>query len=1074
MKRAYSLSLGVLFFGTFLATAPAQTTFFFSGIGTGWQGQVTPPNDGTANFYLGKTINQAVTLPGTFSLNTILLALGTSNDTYLIKAAVPLTLTINSGLASTGTGYGRLEFDPSINITGASALAFDAGSSTIVIPGQITGGISLGLNSSSAANSGAFVFNNTGAGNTYTGGTTISGVAGSTVVAAFWNSSPFGTGAVNVFSSAQFVAHTTSNFSNNITLSTVTANDPVYFRSWDVPLTLSGTIALGNSTFLISQVSPHGVPSADNSGIWTTPGPGSRNPIVFTGVISGASSLTVGGAGITELSPIAGPNTYSGGTTVNGSLVFGNSFGIPAPAGNVLVNNGGYVGLGGAVAGDFAAQLGHINLASTGALGVDTLPGASTIFYNAPIDLSTFTSPSIRIGTATSAILQGTLTPQNLASYQFGNGGGTLYVQSNLPNVSTVTNLQLTDANNTGSVSPLKLYLQGTNTYSGGTIANNGFIIFDGASAIPSSGLLTVMSGGYVGYTEQVTSMTPATFLSLFTPASASPGGIIGFDTYVHTILTPPSAIISGNINLSSFSNGLYLGTASAATLTGTLTPTADNILRLTAANGGTLTVNSTITGATALSLGTTLATEAYSNGYVILKGPNTYSGGTTINSVGTGITVTVDNAGALGTGALTLPQDVTGALEATAPLTLSNPVVFQTPAATHLPASLYLTGTNQIELAGAISGPGSLNLIAPLTLTGNNSGLTGDINILANTQLTLNNNNAAGTGTLRFNKYSTAVYIGAGINPTLYGIDGNASQAIQLNTGTVLTFDLSNLNNDTTFGGSIGNGVLVNASLVVTASAGGEGLYLSGNNSYTGGTTVTNYGFLALGNNNALGSGMVTLNAPNGAVALNDGITFTNPLTFTTGALMGFGTFAPAGSTSITIGANQAVIPGLYQLTTGKQDLPGNLTFATNAVFATGGQYFWSLQDVSRVDGSSQLHITGNLDLTTISTGGFTIDILTFDATNHLGLANLVNGTPYSFTILTTTGTLTGFNAANFAFNTSKFQNGLTSFSSLGLTADANHLYLNFTAVPEPSTWMLLATGTGMLGLAALRRRRT
>jgi threonine dehydrogenase-like Zn-dependent dehydrogenase len=40
-------------------------------------------------------------------------------------------------------------------------------------------------------------------------------------------------------------------------------------------------------------------------------------------------------------------------------------------------------------------------------------------------------------------------------------------------------------------------------------------------------------------------------------------------------------------------------------------------------------------------------------------------------------------------------------------------------------------------------------------------------------------------------------------------------------------------------------------------------------------------------------------------------------------------------------------------------------------------------------------------------------------------------------------------------------------------VTQDATHLYLNFTAVPEPSTWALLVTGAGLIGLTALRRRR-
>jgi fibronectin-binding autotransporter adhesin len=1072
MKRAYIHGLGALFLGISLATATAQTVVYtWSGLGTGWQGQVTPLNDGNAIFYLPKTINEGIPLSGNFSLNSILLATGTSTDTYTISAAASLTLTINDGIIGTGTGFGRLYFDPNINIAGNGTLVFNAANSSIIIPGQITGSAALGLVSSNVADTnGAFIFNNTGAGNTYSGNTSIGGVTGSKVTVAFWNGSPFGTGTLDVFGSSEFIAHNTLNVTNAITFSTVTPNDPIYFKSWDAPLTLSGPVTLSANTSLNARVSQHGYPSADGTGIYLTPGPASRNPIVFTGAImeSGSHSLTVGGLGVVVLEPASGNNTYTGGTSVSGSLVFGNSNAIPA-VGSINVTPAGYAGIVDTTPGNFAAFLSHVSSTSTGAVGVDTLNPNFPAVLNDNINLSSFPNTSIRLGTATSAILTGTITPQG-TDYQFGNGGGTLYVRSSLPNVSTISNLVLTDGNNAGLTSPLKLYLQTSPSYTGNTRANNGFIIFDGGS-LPSGSLIAAGSSGntgssYIGLTNSV-DVALGTFLTNFDKTNT--WGIVGVDTYA----TYEGTYDWGSIDLSTFNNGVYLGTATRAILSGTITPTADHVLRLTAGNGGTLTVNSTLAdGASPLALvfGTPSLAEAYSNGTVILNGANTYTGGTAIDSVGSGITLQVGNSGALGTGALTLPQNVSAGLQASVPsITLPNPIVFQNPVTTNdVPASLFINGSYAFELSGPISGPGSLNLSTQVTLSGNNSALSGDINFVQGTSLVLNNNNAAGTGTLRFNHTSSSLNFGSSApNPVLYGIDGDNGN-INLNTGTVLTFDLSNQNNDTSFGGMIGNEGPVNASLVITASVGGQALYLSGSNNYTGGTTITSYGSVGLGNNQALGTGMVTLNASHGAVALNDGIIFTNPLTFTAGGLMGFGTFAPSNLSTITIDNNKAVIPGLFYIS--DQSLPGKLTFATNAIFSNGGQYYWSLQDVSRVDGYSQLFINGNLDLTTISTGGFTLDMLTFDATDHLGFANLVIGHPYTFTILTTGGTITGFNAANFSFNTSQFENNLAYFPNLTLTADSNHLYLNFTAVPEPYTWALLATGAGMI---AYRRRR-
>ena len=1082
MKLIRLVLAGAVLLGVLDLSARGQT-YIWSGVGTGWQGQLTIPNNGTADLVLIRAINPTLTLNGNLSINSIVLQ---SDDDYAIvpsiSASLPVTLTLGSGVVISSSNIGTLHFDPNVNLALTGSPVFDAGGGAVYVPGQITGSLTT-LNLTSSA-TGGFVFNNIDYGNAYTGSTLIAAEnASAQPFVAFWNSSPFGTGAVTISDAAILVAHGNVSLANPITFtSAFDPNNTTNFRTWDAPLAVSGALTLATNTVLQASTGQAGVASPDNSGVYPIPGAPARYPVEITGNIgeSGSRSLTVGGAGVLILDPASGANTYSGGTIVNGSLVAANSNALPGGTGNVTVNAGGYAGYADTSASAFATFLAHINVTSGGAVGIDTLPGASsTAILTDPINLSGFTNTGIRIGTATSAIIQSAfITPQG-ANYQFGNGGGNLYVQTNLPNVSTVSSLLLTDQNNSGLVWPLKLYLQGNNTYTGGTTANNGFIIFDGTNAIPSSGQLTAAGSSttngasYVGYTDAVASMTPATFLAKFNTANT--WGIIGFDTHAGN-----STVNIGSVNLTGFNNGVFLGTATSANLTGPLTPTADNTLRLTAGNGGTLTVSSAIGGATALVVGSPSPDWHYADGTVVLNPAtaNTYTGGTTINSYGP-VTLEVGGTTPLGTGALTIGAGnlvPVGLTALTPSYNVANNVVFQTPGTGLSPGQLYLTGANPLTLSGNLSGPAlsSVNLInSTATLSGNNSAYAGDLGVLYST-LNLANNNAAGTGTLYFyDNGSTVNFTGAATAPVLYGIEGKGGTLVVPN-GTALTFDISNGNNYFEFAGEIdnGDGVASTASLTVTAtpSVTQNVLYLYGASNYSGGTTITNAGILALGNNHAAGTGMVTVNASTGGLLLNTGITLTNPLTFTSGALGGFGTFAPSNLTNVTFGTNQLVLPG----SAGTTRVPaGALTFNTDVTFANGGTYVWSLQDSTRSDGFSQLLVNGNFNITA-SGGGFLLQLGTYDSTGKSGIATF-DGSPTSWAIVQSTGTITGFSPSAFTIDASAFDGGIYPANDFSLSLDGTgkELLLNFAQVPEPSTWALLGGGLLSLGVAGRRRRR-
>ena len=190
--------------------------------------------------------------------------------------------------------------------------------------------------------------------NTYTGGTTVSGgMLQANVGTDAGAKTMFGTGPVSVSGATlKILAGSTGNamsFANNLVL------DNANFTSEDAVITYSGTISLTNANTVHVQ--------------W-----GNKNAI-FSNTVSGTGSITKTGGGSLIL---AGANDYSGTTTIttgtlqvgnggatgslgsgavtnNGTLTFNrsNTYTVAndiSGTGNIVVNNGNNVTLGGSVA----------------------------------------------------------------------------------------------------------------------------------------------------------------------------------------------------------------------------------------------------------------------------------------------------------------------------------------------------------------------------------------------------------------------------------------------------------------------------------------------------------------------------------------------------------------------------------------------------------------------------------------------------------------------------------------------------------------------------------------------------
>jgi len=156
----------------------------------------------------------------------------------------------------------------------------------------------------------------------------------------------------------------------------------------------------------------------------------------------------------------------------------------------------------------------------------------------------------------------------------------------------------------------------------------------------------------------------------------------------------------------------------------------------------------------------------------------------------------------------------------------------------------------------------------------------------------------------------------------------------------------------------------------------------------------------------------------------------------------------------------------------------PGILSTGSQT-WVNGGDYNFQMLDATGTagTGSDQISVTGALDLTSLSAAGFSINLWSLAATGpdvDGDALNFNSSLNQSWTILTTTGGITGFDEADFTVNVSA-NNGTSGFSnalgggSFSVSADANNLFLNFNAIPEPSVVLLGGMGCLML----LRRRR-
>lgn len=555
----------------------------------------------------------------------------------------------------------------------------------------------------------------------------------------------------------------------------------------------------------------------------------------YAGNLSGTGTLNKTGAGSLTLS---GTNTYAGGTTVSGgTLVVASDANLGATSGALAVTSGATLNTGG----DFRTNR---------AVTVDG--SGSSLANNGELIIG-------NSGTGSLALTNNaTVSAYNLSIGYEAGGSGSLNIASG----STVTASNGTYVGSSGGTGSLALNTGGTLTTAGlsgsGTFNLAGGTLRSGAAFSSSlsatlSNASTVDTNGYATTLSGVLSGTGS-----LTKAGTGNLTLSGANTYEGGTTVDAGTLTLGTATAMGSSSGSLTLNGGSVDLGG-FNPTTGNVIF----NGGSFTNGSldntsafeVQAGSLSNALGGSAALTKTGEGTFILSGTNTYSGGTTIS----GGTLQLGDGGTTGSVVDNILNNANLAFNRSDDLTFSAIVSGSGSFTQSGSGNLILSGPNTYS-GGTIVNAGTLTL-GTATALGSTAG-----------DLTLNG------GTVNL----------GGFNPT--------TGSLILNGGTFTNGSIENASAYEVRAGSLGIALGGSAALTKT----GEGTFvLSGDNTYAGGTTISD-GTLQLGDGGTTGSVVGNiLNNANLAFNRSDDLTFS-------AIVSGSGSLTKTGANTLTLsGAN-------------------------------------------------------------------------------------------------------------------------------------------------------------------------